>query len=169
MPRQKHGPLILTNSLRRPWTSHGFQTSWRIAATQGRHRRRDVSRSARHRRHAPRHRRLHRGARSRPSPGTRCATCARSSTPTICTAIRRSARARSGSSKQGDRNDSVRKKTVRRRPGASRILHNIARANRRITMLCKAIGIVVAVVIGLLNSPVASASRFGRFRNKSPN
>lgn len=28
---QKHGPLILTNSLRRPWTSHGFQTSWRIA------------------------------------------------------------------------------------------------------------------------------------------
>ena len=34
MPRQKHGPLILTNSLRRPWTSHGFQTSWRIAATK---------------------------------------------------------------------------------------------------------------------------------------
>jgi integrase len=28
----KHGPLILTNSLRRPWTSHGFQASWRIAA-----------------------------------------------------------------------------------------------------------------------------------------
>ena len=28
----KHGPLILTNSLRRPWTSHGFQTSWSIAA-----------------------------------------------------------------------------------------------------------------------------------------
>ena len=27
----KHGPLILTNSLRRPWTSHGFQASWRIA------------------------------------------------------------------------------------------------------------------------------------------
>jgi integrase len=31
----KYGPLILTNSLRRPWTSHGFQTSWRIAATNG--------------------------------------------------------------------------------------------------------------------------------------
>jgi integrase len=31
---QKHGPLILVNSLRRPWTSHGFQTSWRIAATK---------------------------------------------------------------------------------------------------------------------------------------
>ena len=28
----KHGPLILTNSLRRPWTSHGFQSSWGIAA-----------------------------------------------------------------------------------------------------------------------------------------
>jgi integrase len=30
----KHGPLILTNSLRRPWTSHGFQASWRIAVTR---------------------------------------------------------------------------------------------------------------------------------------
>jgi integrase len=30
----KQGPLILTNSLRRPWTSHGFQASWRIAATR---------------------------------------------------------------------------------------------------------------------------------------
>jgi integrase len=30
----KYSPLILTNSLRRPWTSHGFQTSWRIAATK---------------------------------------------------------------------------------------------------------------------------------------
>jgi integrase len=29
---KKHGPLILTNSLRRPWTSHGFQASWGIAA-----------------------------------------------------------------------------------------------------------------------------------------
>jgi integrase len=28
----KHGPLVLVNSLKRPWTSHGFQTSWRIAA-----------------------------------------------------------------------------------------------------------------------------------------
>jgi integrase len=27
----KHVPLILTNSLRRPWTSHGFQASWSIA------------------------------------------------------------------------------------------------------------------------------------------
>jgi integrase len=27
----KHGPLILTNSYRRPWTSHGFQASWSIA------------------------------------------------------------------------------------------------------------------------------------------
>jgi integrase len=24
----------LVNSLKRPWTSHGFQTSWRIAATK---------------------------------------------------------------------------------------------------------------------------------------
>jgi integrase len=31
---KKNGPLILTNSLRRPWTSHGFQASWRIAATK---------------------------------------------------------------------------------------------------------------------------------------
>jgi integrase len=28
----KYGPLILTNSLRRPWTSHGFQASWHVAA-----------------------------------------------------------------------------------------------------------------------------------------
>jgi integrase len=28
----KYGPLILPNSLRRPWTSHGFQSSWGIAA-----------------------------------------------------------------------------------------------------------------------------------------
>jgi integrase len=28
----KYGPLILANSLRRPWTSHGFQSSWGIAA-----------------------------------------------------------------------------------------------------------------------------------------
>jgi hypothetical protein len=33
--------------------------------------------------------------------GHSCATCARSSTPTTCTAIRRSARARAGSSKGG--------------------------------------------------------------------
>jgi integrase len=25
---KKHGPLILANSLGRPWTSHGFQASW---------------------------------------------------------------------------------------------------------------------------------------------
>jgi integrase len=31
---KKHGPLILANSLGRPWTSHGFQASWRIAATK---------------------------------------------------------------------------------------------------------------------------------------
>ena len=30
---KKQGPLILTNSFGRPWTSHGFQASWRIAAT----------------------------------------------------------------------------------------------------------------------------------------
>jgi integrase len=29
---KKRGPLILTNSLGRPWTSHGFQASWGIAA-----------------------------------------------------------------------------------------------------------------------------------------
>src|SRR5262249_35141434 len=29
---KKHGPLILVNSFRRPWTSHGFQSSWGIAA-----------------------------------------------------------------------------------------------------------------------------------------
>jgi integrase len=28
---KKHGPLILANSLGRPWTSHGFQASWHIA------------------------------------------------------------------------------------------------------------------------------------------
>jgi len=28
----KHGPLILTNSLRRPWRSHSFQAAWGIAA-----------------------------------------------------------------------------------------------------------------------------------------
>jgi len=28
---QKHGPLILTNSLRRPWRSHSFQAAWGIA------------------------------------------------------------------------------------------------------------------------------------------
>jgi integrase len=28
---QKHGPLILTNSLRRPWKSHAFQAAWGIA------------------------------------------------------------------------------------------------------------------------------------------
>jgi integrase len=28
---KKHGPLILTNSLRRPWTSHAFQAAWGIA------------------------------------------------------------------------------------------------------------------------------------------
>ena len=27
----KHGPLILTNSLRRPWASHSFQAAWGIA------------------------------------------------------------------------------------------------------------------------------------------
>ena len=34
MPAPKHGPLILTNSYRRPWTSHGFQASWGTAATK---------------------------------------------------------------------------------------------------------------------------------------
>jgi integrase len=29
---KKHGPLILTNKAGRPWTSHGFQASWRLAA-----------------------------------------------------------------------------------------------------------------------------------------
>jgi integrase len=28
---QKYGPLILTNSLRRPWNSHAFQSAWRTA------------------------------------------------------------------------------------------------------------------------------------------
>jgi integrase len=28
---KKHGPLILTNSLRRPWRSHSFQAAWGIA------------------------------------------------------------------------------------------------------------------------------------------
>ena len=31
---RKQGPLVLTNSWGRPWTSHGFQASWRIAATK---------------------------------------------------------------------------------------------------------------------------------------
>jgi integrase len=28
---KKHGPLILVNTLRRPWTSHGFRASWYLA------------------------------------------------------------------------------------------------------------------------------------------
>jgi integrase len=56
---KKHGPLILANSLRRPWRSHSFQ-----AAGQGcgedRHRRNHFPRSARHRGHATRPGRLHR-------------------------------------------------------------------------------------------------------------
>ena len=31
---QKHGPLILTNSLRRPWRSHSFQVAWAKAAAK---------------------------------------------------------------------------------------------------------------------------------------
>jgi integrase len=31
---QKHGPLILTNSLRRPWQSHSFQVAWAKAAAK---------------------------------------------------------------------------------------------------------------------------------------
>ena len=94
----KHGPLILTNSLRRPWTSHGFQTSWRIAASEGRNRRRDIPRSARHRGHAARDGRLHRSRDRHHHRALACATCTRSSTPTICIAMRRSARAQSESS-----------------------------------------------------------------------
>ena len=33
---ERHGPLILTNSLRRPWTSDGFRTSWsKVCARAG--------------------------------------------------------------------------------------------------------------------------------------
>src|SRR5262249_26311552 len=31
---QKHGPLILTNNLRRPWRSHSFQAAWGKATTK---------------------------------------------------------------------------------------------------------------------------------------
>jgi integrase len=31
---KKHGPLILTNSLRRPWRSHSFQAAWGIATSK---------------------------------------------------------------------------------------------------------------------------------------
>jgi integrase len=31
---KKHGPLILTNSLRRPWKSHSFQAAWGKATTK---------------------------------------------------------------------------------------------------------------------------------------
>ena len=31
---KKRGPLILTNKAGRPWTSHGFQASWRMAASK---------------------------------------------------------------------------------------------------------------------------------------
>src|SRR5262249_55764971 len=31
---KKHGPLVLTNSLRRPWRSHSFQAAWGIAASK---------------------------------------------------------------------------------------------------------------------------------------
>ena len=31
---KKYGPLILTNKAGRPWTSHGFQASWRMAVSK---------------------------------------------------------------------------------------------------------------------------------------
>ena len=31
---KKYGPLILTNKAGRPWTAHGFQASWRMAANK---------------------------------------------------------------------------------------------------------------------------------------
>ena len=100
MQRRRQGPLILANSLARPWTSHGFQASWR-RGHEGRHRRPHLSRSARHGRHSPRDRRMHRGRDRhdhRPQPARRAHHPRRAST---CTVIPRSPRARSGSSKPG--------------------------------------------------------------------
>ena len=82
----KHGPLILTNSLRRPWTSHGFQASWRIAATKA-----GIVGVTFHDLRGTAVTRLAivgcTEAEIATITGHCCATCARSSTPTICTAI----------------------------------------------------------------------------------
>ena len=60
---------------------------WRQGVQEGGHCRPYLQRSARHCGHPACACRLHRGARSPPSPGTACATCARSSMRTICTAM----------------------------------------------------------------------------------
>ena len=67
---------------------------------KGRHRRRDVSRSARHGGDAARHRRLHRSRDRDHHRALAARRRTRSSTPTICIAMRRSARAQSGSSNE---------------------------------------------------------------------
>ena len=81
---------------------------------EGGHRGRHVQRSARHRRHPARAGRLHRGARSPPSPGTACGTCARSSMRTICTATSSWRGARSPSSKWATRSGPETKRVERR-------------------------------------------------------
>ena len=94
---QKHGPLIL----QQPATPVDFARLSNLVAhrrDQGRDRRCDLPRFARHRRHAACHRRMHRGRdrdHHRAQPARRALDPRR---PTICIAMRRSARARSGSS-----------------------------------------------------------------------
>jgi hypothetical protein len=70
----KHGPLILTNSLRRPWTSHGFQASWHIAARNA-----GIIGVTFHDLRGPPSRALRWSDAPRPRlpllPGTACATC----------------------------------------------------------------------------------------------
>src|SRR5262245_52812061 len=43
-------PIILTNSVGRPWSESGFQSAWGKATAESGHTRPDVSRSARNRR-----------------------------------------------------------------------------------------------------------------------
>ena len=94
----KHGPLTLANSLRRPWTSHGFQASWGIAARKA-----GIVGVTFHDLRGTAVTRLAivgcTEAEIATITGHSLPMCARSSTPTICTAIPRSGRARSESSK----------------------------------------------------------------------
>ena len=102
--KNKQSPIILLNSEGRPWTPDGFRASWGKACKKARHRGGNLQRPARHRRHPARTGRMHRSRDRGPSPATAFATCVRSSTRTICTAIRRLPRAPFASWKWATRN-----------------------------------------------------------------
>ena len=101
---KRHGPIMLTSTDARPWTPDGFRASWGKAC------KRPPSRASRSTicaappspgsrwSAAPR-------PRSRPSPGTACVMCARSSTRTICTATSSWHGARSPSLKWATRSE----------------------------------------------------------------